>query len=153
MKVSSVSAWSAHGLAWIAGIWLALGPAYQGVSPPIVVQSESVSPASGNEAAIPVLDDESGGETKRFTATLIEQNGLWVLWLLLVPVLLTGIVVVVVRRADISQMRRFLLLWGSAMLLLVLCAVSILSIGVFYLPAALALVFTAFIYPRGRSVA
>ena len=149
MKVSSVSAWSAHGLAWIAGIWLALGPVYQGVSPPVVVQSESVSPASGNEAAIPVLDDESGGETKRFTATLIEQNGLWVLWLLLVPVLLTGIVL----RAVWQNNARNALLWGIALALLGLCVLAGYSIGVFYLPAALALVFTAFTYSRGRSVA
>ena len=149
MKVSSVSAWSAHGLAWIAGIWLALGPVYQGVSPPVVVQSESVSPASGNEAAIPVLDDESGGETKRFTATLIEQNGLWVLWLLLVPVLQTGIVL----RAVWQNNARNALLWGIALALLGLCVLAGYSIGVFYLPAALALVFTAFTYSRGRSVA
>ncbi len=149
MKVSSVSAWSAHGLAWIAGIWLALGPVYQGVSPPVVVQSESVSPASGNEAAIPVLDDESGGETKRFTATLIEQNGLWVLWLLLVPVLLTGNVL----RAVWQNNARNALLWGIALALLGLCVLAGYSIGVFYLPAALALVFTAFTYSRGRSVA
>jgi hypothetical protein len=149
VKVSSVSAWSAHGLAWIAGIWLALGPVYQGVSPPVVVQSESVSPASGNEAAIPVLDDESGGETKRFTATLIEQNGLWVLWLLLVPVLLTGNVL----RAVWQNNARNALLWGIALALLGLCVLAGYSIGVFYLPAALALVFTAFTYSRGRSVA
>ena len=117
-KPAVVSAWAAHGLAWIAGIFLAFGPVYSGSS-----------------------------------SSLVEKNGLYVIWLLLVPVLLTGIVVLVVRRADISQMRRFLLLWGSAVLLLGLCAVSILSIGVFYLPAALALVFTAFTYPRGRSVA
>ena len=153
MKVSSVSAWSAHGLAWIAGIWLAFGPVYQGVSTPAVVQSESKSPASVGEMATPASQVVVESETTRYTSFLIEQNGLWVMWLLLVPVLLTGIVVLAVRRADISQMRRFLLLWGSTMLLLVLCAVSILSIGVLYLPAALALVFTAFTYPRGRSVA
>ena len=93
-KPAVVSAWAAHGLAWIAGIFLAFGPVYSGSS-----------------------------------SSLVEKNGLYVIWLLLVPVLLTGIVVLAVRRADISQMRRFLLLWGSTMLLLVLCAVSILSIG------------------------
>ena len=153
VKTAFVSALVAHAFAWLAGFYLAFVPFYQGVVVAPVIQLESIPPASGNEAAIPVLDDESGSGTKRFTATLIEINGLWVMWLLLVPVLLTGIVVLAVRRADISQMRRFLLLWGSTMLLLVLCAVSILSIGVLYLPAALALVFTAFTYPRGRSVA
>ena len=118
VKPVLISAWAAHGLAWIAGIFLAFGPVYSGSS-----------------------------------SSLVEKNGLYVIWLLLVPVLLTGVVVLVVRLAGISQMRRFLLLWGSAVLLLGLCAVSILSIGVFYLPAALALVFTAFTYPRGRSVA
>ena len=76
-KPAVVSAWAAHGLAWIAGIFLAFGPVYSGSS-----------------------------------SSLVEKNGLYVIWLLLVPVLLTGIVVLVVRRADISQMRRFLLLLG-----------------------------------------
>ena len=149
MKVSSVSAWSAHGLAWIAGIWLAFGPVYQGVSTTPVVQSESMSPASVGEMATPASQVVVESETTRFTSSLIEQNGLWVLWLLLVPVLLTGIVL----RAVWQNNARNALLWGVALVLLGLCVLAGYSIGVFYLPAALALVFTAFTYPRGRSVA
>ncbi len=149
MKVSSVSAWSAHGLAWIAGIWLAFGPVYQGVSTPPVVQSESMSPASVGEMATPASQVVVESETTRYTSSLIEQNGLWVLWLLLVPVLLTGIVL----RAVWQNNARNALLWGVALVLLGLCVLAGYSIGVFYLPAALALVFTAFTYPRGRSVA
>ena len=149
MKVSSVSAWSAHGLAWIAGIWLAFGPVYQGVSTPPVVQSESMSQASVGEMATPASQVVVESETTRYTSSLIEQNGLWVLWLLLVPVLLTGIVL----RAVWQNNARNALLWGVALVLLGLCVLAGYSIGVFYLPAALALVFTAFTYPRGRSVA
>jgi hypothetical protein len=69
--------------------------------------------------------------------------------LLLVPVLQTGIVL----RAVWQNNARNALLWGIALALLGLCVLAGYSIGVFYLPAALALVFTAFTYPRGRSVA
>ena len=149
MKVPSVSAWSAHGLAWIAGIWLVFRPVYQGVSTPAVVQSESMSPASVGEMATPASQVVVESETTRYTSFLIEQNGLWVLWLLLVPVLLTGIVL----RAVWQNNARNALLWGVALVLLGLCLLAGYSIGVFYLPAALALVFTAFTYPRGRCVA
>ena len=110
------SAWAAHVLAWTAGGWLAFGPAYQGVS---------------------------AGEGTRYTATLIEVNGLYVVLLLLVPVLLSGIAVWVVRGADGGRTGRRVLLWVLAIVLLGLCALSILSIGVFYLPAALAMLVAA----------
>ena len=111
-KPAVVSAWAVHGLAWIAGIFLAFGPVYSGSS-----------------------------------SSLVEKNGLWVLWLLLVPVLLTGIVL----RAVWQNNARNALLWGVALVLLGLCVLAGYSIGVFYLPAALALVFTAFTYPRSLS--
>ena len=85
-------------------------------------------------------------------ATLIEVNGLYVIWLLLVPVLLTGIALWATRRPGDWRARRKAILWGSSMLLLGLCALSILSIGVIYLPAAFALVFAAVI-DSGRTVA
>ena len=122
-SVAVVSAWVAHVLAWAAGAWLAFGPVYQGVS-----------------AAIP---GESVGEATRSTATLIDVNGLYVVALLVVPVLLSGIAVWVVRGADGGRTGRRVLLWVLAIVLLGLCALSILSIGVFYLPAALAMLVAA----------
>ena len=94
---------------------MALGPSYRGVSV------------------------TSGGETERITHTLIEANGLWVLWLLLVPVVLSGLALLTLRFTSVGQIRRKLLLWASAIVLLALCAVSIFSIGVFYLWSAVGL--------------
>ena len=85
-------------------------------------------------------------------ATLIEVNGLHVMWLLLVPVLLTGIALWATRRPGDWRARRKAILWGAAGLLLGLCALAILSIGVFYLPAAFALVLAAVTH-SGRTVA
>lgn len=116
-----VSACAAHILAWAAGAFFAFGPAYQG---------ESVAPAPPGEL---------GGEVTRHSATLIEANGLYVIALLLVPVLLTGVALLSLRLTTKSQVARKVLLWGAAFVLLGFCVVAIFSIGVFYLPAAFAL--------------
>ena len=124
VSATNVSAWTAHALAWAAGVWLTFGPAYVGVS------------------VTPVLrGDGSGSEATRYTATLIEVNGLYVILWLLVPVVLTGIALLAVQLTNNSQARRKILLWGLVVALLGLCSVTILSVGVFYLPAALALLF------------
>ena len=103
-------AYLAHALAWIPGLFLAFGPAYSG---------------------------SSNGEYD--TATLIEVSGLYGVFVLLVPVLLTGIVLRAVWKGNAN----IALLWGIALGLAGLCVLSAASIGMFYLPAALALVFTA----------
>ena len=112
-------------MAWGAGLWLVFGPVYQGVS---------VSAS---------LPGEPSGEATRHTATLLEVNGLWVLWLLLVPVLLSGLALLAVAFTDAGQARRKASLWLAALALLAFCLVGILSIGLFYLPVALALLAAA----------
>ncbi len=119
--VITISAWAAHALAWAAGLWFVFAPVYRGVS---VTSS---------------MPGEPAGEVTRHTATLVEVNGLYVLWLLLIPVLLTGLALLAIRFTDAGQARRKALLWVSALTLLAVCVVGILSIGLFYLPAALAL--------------
>ena len=113
--------WTAHALAWVAGAWLALGPVYQSVS---------------MAATIP---GEPAGEVSRSTATLLEVNGLYGALMLLVPVILTGIALLAIQLANKSQASRVVLLWGTTVLLLGFCFLAILSIGLFYLPAALVL--------------
>ena len=83
------------------------------------------------------------GHASRHTASLVEQNGLWVLWLLLVPVLLSGLALLTITFTDAGQARRRVLLWGASLALLGFCAVGIFSIGLFYLPSALALLCAA----------
>lgn len=131
--LGAASAWTAHAFAWAAGIWLAFGPAYEGVS---------------GTAALP---GEPGGEATRFTATLIEVNGLYVIWLLAVPILLTGVPLLVIRRPAAGRVGRKILLWVPAAALLGFCAMAIFSIGLFYLPAALALITAAATDSTGRT--
>ena len=119
--VTAMSAWVAHALAWVAGLWMVFGPVYQGVS------------------VTPSMPGEPAGETTRHTHTLVEANGLWVLWLLLIPVLLSGAALLAVVFTGTGQARRRALLWTPALALLAFCVVGIFSIGLFYLPAALAM--------------
>ena len=128
-----ISTGAAHALTWVVALWLAFGPVYQGA------------------AITAVTPGGVAGESTRTTATLIEVNGLSVLPLLLAPVVLTALALLAVLLTHAGQPRRKVLLWGSAVLLLGLCAVGIASIGLFYLPAALALVFSAVLGSLGRA--
>ena len=123
--VAAISAWAAHALAWAAGLWFVFAPVYRGVS------------------VTPSMPGEPAGEVTRHTATLVEVNGLYVLWLLLIPILFSGLTLLVIRFTDAGLARRKALLWISALALLALCLVGILSIGLFYLPTAMALLVAA----------
>ncbi len=121
--VATVSAWVAHAFAWAAGVWLAFWPTYEGAS------------------VTPTLPGEPGGEVIRSSATAIEVNGLHVILLLLVPILLTAITLLGLRFQQTTM--RKILLWSPAVVLLGFCFVAIASIGMFYLPTALALLVAA----------
>ena len=123
MRVTTISAWAAHILAWAACIWFVFAPTYQGVT----------ATRPGEPASEPI----------RHTATMVEMNGLSVVFWLLVPVLLTVIAVLAVPPISHRQAGRKALLWISAVALLGFCGVSILSIGAFYLPAALLVIIAA----------
>ena len=125
ISIATASAWAAHAMAWAAGGWLVFGPAYQGAS-----QTAS-------------LPGEPAGEIVRHTSTLIEQNGLQVVPLLLAPIVLTAIALLALRLTNDRPTARRVLLWGPAALLLGFCVLAILSIGIFYLPAAMALLVAA----------
>ena len=101
---------AAHALTWIPGLFLAFGPAYTG--------SDGFEP---------------------HTRTLIEVSGLYGVFVIFVPILLTGVVLWAVWRRVASE--RFL--WGIALGLVVLCVLAAASIGMLYVPAALALVIAA----------
>ena len=110
VEVATLSALAAHVLAWAGGVFLAF-------------------------VFVPLY---GSGET------LVEVNGRGAIRLLLVPVVLTGIALAASllthrKQSNRSQATRTMLLWSSAIVLLGLCFVAIFSVGVFYLPAALAL--------------
>ena len=94
------------------------GPAYQGVS----VTIEGIT---------------------RVSATFIETNGLHVIWVPIVPVLLSGIALMAVRRTGPGPTGRRLLLWTISVVFLGFCALGLFSFGFLYLPVALALIIVA----------
>ena len=122
----------AHALTWIPALLLVFGPVYQGVT------TTAVTPGGASEST-------------RFIATLIEVNGLRVLLLLLAPLVLTGLALLGVLLTYDGQTRRKVVLWISAVLLLGFCALGIWTFGLFYAPAALALIFSAILGSFSRA--
>ena len=112
-------------LAAAAGLWLAFYPSfYQGVS---------------------VTASSSGEAVRRTQASLLAENGMWALGLLAVPVALTGLGVFGAARSF-----RFLL-WSVAVVLLVFSVISAMTIGLLYLPAAIALLVAAALCNSSRA--
>ena len=112
MRVTRIGAICGLLLASAAGLGLALWPcAYQGVE------------AAGG-----------GGPERQFCESLVEANGMSVLGVLAVPVGLAGVGLVAVSR------RRRLILVVVMVALVVFCVLALASVGLFYLPAAVALV-------------
>ncbi len=123
---------AAHIFTWVVLFGLVFGPVYQGVS------VSAVAPGA------------PAGEPTRTTATLIEVNGWHVLPILLVPAALTGLALLIVLRTSAGQTRRRVLVWVPAVLLLGFCILGSFSIGIFYLPSALALVLSSILVSRSR---
>jgi len=113
-------------LAVAAGLWLAFYPGfYQGVS---------------------VTASSSGEVVERSEqASLLAENGMWALGLLAVPIVLAGLGVLGALRSH-----RFLL-WSVAVVLLVFSVISAMTIGLFYLPATIALVIAAALCTSSRA--
>ena len=113
-------------LAVAAGSWLAFYPgSYQGVSVTASLSGEVVQRSE--------------------QASLLAENGMWALGLLAVPVALAGLGVLGAARSF-----RFLL-WSVAVVLLVFSVISGMTIGLFYLPAAIALLAAAALCSSSRT--
>jgi hypothetical protein len=117
MPASGWAALVAVILAAAAGFFLALYPVYQGVSESV---SSSGAVANGSDSA-----------------TLIAENGAWVILLLCVPVAFAVLGLLGAVRG------RRALVWAPAVVLLVFALLAGFSIGLFYAPAALALLAAA----------
>ncbi len=138
----------AHILAWGIALWLAFWPGlYQGVSTTAVsaVPYEADRPSTGPlplDAASISTPPADGLESVRFSASLIQENGLWVLGLLAIPLVLTGLGLTSATmrqpgRTAGSQYPWRLVGWVAALLLLGFCIVAVFSVGLLYLPIAL----------------
>jgi hypothetical protein len=117
-----ISSAVAHGLAWAAFLWLVFWPSfYQGVR------------------VTPIGPDGTGGESTPISPSIIEGAGSGVLVPMLVPVALTAIGLLNALTRDRRNTISKFLMWASAVLLIVFCGLAMFSIGMFYLPAAVAL--------------
>jgi hypothetical protein len=109
-------------LAVVAGIWLVVWPCfYTGIT--TVADPDGVGPGPSGDATT--------------CSSLIAENGSWVLNLLAVPVILT----VLAFLAVVARLRG--VTWTLALLFLALCVLAAWSIGVFYVPSAVALLIGA----------
>ena len=115
--ISLAAAVISHILAWAATLYFLFWPIYGFVN---------VSP--GESGAISISGD-----------TLIAVNGLWAALLIVIPVALTAIGLIATLPGSARPRLMLALRWASFALLLAFCAVSALSIGVFYLPATIAM--------------
>ena len=123
------AAWVAHAFAWAAGLWLAFGPVYSGVSGTPV----QVNPETGQVVG------QQNVEVTRYTESFIKANGLGAGLYLLVPLVLTALYALAVHLIGAAWLVRKGIQWVSVVALLAACLVSILSIGVFYLPSVIVL--------------
>ncbi len=116
----------AHVAAWVAFLWIAFWPfAYQGVS----VQEGS---------------DETPQVT-HVSASFVEENGIGALLPMTVPVILTGLALLLVWRWSPGRWAKVILLWLLALDAVGFCILGMLSFGILFVPAALALVITAIV--------
>ena len=76
-------------------------------------------------------------------ATLIEVNGLSAALLIVIPVALTAITLNASLPGATRPRLMLILRWAAFVLMLLFCIVSMLSIGLFYLPAAVAALIAA----------
>ena len=124
----ALALWAAHALTWAAGVWFAVWPIYPGTS---------ATPSAGG----------GSGTVTHTTETLIEADGWPAVIALLIPILLTGLALVLVYATSRWRLVRKTMLWVLAVVLLGLCVVAIMSIGFFYIPAALALLVGTILNP------
>lgn len=119
-------------LAAAASLWLAFWPGfYRGFA------AESTPPSSSPATA----PRQPASMTHEFSQSLLEHNGLKALPLLVFPVGIAFIALLTALWRDVSGSR--VILWVNAVLLGAFSLVALFSIGIFYLPAAAALMTAA----------
>ena len=133
-RAAAVSATITHLLAWAAFLWLALWPfSYQGIS------AAAVSVDGGGATTT---------EVARYSASLTEVNGYWVLLPLSAPVLVTGLALMslLIWKGNGGRAANTLILGGLSVVLLIFSVLGLLSIGLFYLPVAIGSIMTTIIF-------
>lgn len=118
----------AHFLAWAVSLYFAFYPC--------VYQGTTVTTQTG------VTISESG-----CSGSLVTVNGLRVLLVLVVPVAITGLGLFATISSMVTYGVARILLWASGISMALICLIGALSVGVLYIPAALAAMVAAIAGP------
>lgn len=124
-RVSVVAAAIAHLLAWAAVLYAVFAASY-------VVESV--------EATLP---GEAPADPVQTTASFLEANGVYGLVVALAPALLTALALLGAVAVRDRTAVRMVLLWVPVVTVVAFCLGAIFTIGVLYVPAAVALIVAA----------
>lgn len=124
-----------------ASLWLALWPGfYKGVA----AEAAPATSAAETQAKPPA-------QTRQFSRSLVDVNGVKVVPILIFPVAVTLIALLAALWRDVSGSK--LVLWANAGILVAFCLVAAFSVGLFYLPAAAGVMTAAFLNQWSRPLA
>ncbi len=127
-RLGIASAALAHFLAWAVSLYFAFYPC--------IYQGTTVTTQTG------VTISESG-----CSGSLVAVNGLRVLVVLAVPVAITGLGLFATISSVVTYGVARILLWASGISMALICLIGALSVGVLYIPAALAAMVAAIAGP------
>ena len=127
-KLGIASAVLAHFLAWAVSLYFALYPC--------VYDGATVTTQTG------VTIRETG-----CAGSLVTVNGLRVLLVLAVPVAITGLGLFAMISNVVTCGVARILLWASGISMALICLLGALSVGVLYIPAAIAMLVSAIAGP------
>ena len=141
-RVSIVFASAAYILAWAAVFYVVLVASYTGESVEATPAGDPVQTAAsfvevngvyGIEPTVP-------SDPVQTTASFVEVNGLYGLAVALTPMLLTAFALIGALAIRDRTTLRMVVLWVTAIAVGAFCFAAILSIGLLYVPAAIALI-------------
>ena len=127
-RLAIASAALAHFLAWAVSLYFAFYPC--------VYEGTTVTTQTG------ITISESG-----CSGSLVTVNGLRVLLVLAVPVAITGLGLFAMISNIVTYGVARILLWSSGISMALICLLGALSVGVLYIPAALAMIVAAIAGP------
>ena len=135
-RAALASATAAHVLGWAAFLWLVFSPfSYQGLSAtPVNLEGNGTSEST----------------VVRYSASFTDVNGYWPLIPLFIPEFVTGLALLFLLTRKKRRNANALVVWSLTTILLVFCGLGYYGFGIFYLPAAIAMIVTAFIFGPGR---
>ena len=128
-----------HACAWVAFLFLVFWPSsYTGRSVTAVAVNNGDLPSRAALTAV-----EPGVTTETFSASIVEVNGLRVVPILAIPVALTAVAAMAAIMLRTRPRFGMSLMWSSTILAVMFSILGSFSVGLFYFPAALAMILAA----------